>query len=372
MDNKGLIVISAINIREGGPLTILNHCLKDLTSSYLSDKFKILALVHRKDLCYFDGVTYIEFPKSNKRVNYFYNEYFGLRRKIEYNKIDLLLSLTDKTPNINADLKAVYIHNPTPFFEVELNDFIKRPFLVLYKYFYAKLCAINVHSNRYVIVQQNWLRTSFSKLLSFPESKIIVFPPAIAGSFNSNIDSKKNIEKCKTFIFPSLPRSFKNFEIICEAVKILNDKGQQGFKVILTLGGSENKYSKGIFEKYKKLECIQFLGVIPHEELLNIYKEVDCLIFPSRLETWGLAISEFSALNKPLLLADLPYARNTAQGSMKTSFFNVRKPDELAKMMTSLINGDHSFLHSVPKKDPNPPFTTSWLQTVNFLLQKNE
>ncbi len=369
---KKLLVISAINIREGGPLTILNNCLNELANSDLLKRFNIVALVYKKELCLYKGITYVEFPKANKRLHYFYYEYIGLKNRWNQGEIELLISLTDKTPNIKANLKAVYIHNPTPFFEVNIKDFFQRPFLVLYKIFYAKLCSINIKSNNTLIVQQDWLRSAYSDLLDFSKSKIVVFPPVFTKNQQININDIENLSKSKSFIFASLPRSFKNFEVICEAVKIVNNNINDEFKVLLTLNGTENKYSSFIYKKYKSVKNIEFLGLLPHNELVKLYEDTECLIFPSRLETWGLAISEYSIFNKPMLLADLPYAHNTAQGSKKTSFFDVSKADELAKKMIQIIKNDYSFLKEVPRKKIDDPSTTSWIETVNYLLDQHE
>jgi glycosyltransferase involved in cell wall biosynthesis len=371
-DQKKVIIISALNIREGGPLTIVNNCLSELANSDLLNRFKIVTCVHKKSLCLHKGITYLEFPKTKNRLYYLYYEYFGLKKKLSQYNIELFISLTDKTPNVKANKKAVYIHNPTPFFEYSLNDVIHRPFLVLYKLFYAKLCSINVKSNNYVIVQQDWLRTSYSSLLNFTKSKIIVFPPVTVLSPKRISENKKQSDNCVTFIFASLPRSFKNFEIICEATKLVKNTVDDDFRVLLTLNGTENKYASDIYKKYRNEENIEFLGLIPHNELMKLFEDSNCLIFPSRLETWGLAISEYSILNKPMLLADLPYAHNTARGSKKTSFFNVNKADELAEKMIKLLKGDYSFLKEVPKESINAPYTTSWFETFNFLLAKHE
>ena len=42
---------------------------------------------------------------------------------------------------------------------------------------------------------------------------------------NKNIKIEKN-----SFLYPSFPRVFKNFEVICEATKILENKGIKNFK----------------------------------------------------------------------------------------------------------------------------------------------
>ena len=44
---KKIIVVSAVNLVEGGPLTVLQGCLRYLSAN-LSDEYEIIALVLRK------------------------------------------------------------------------------------------------------------------------------------------------------------------------------------------------------------------------------------------------------------------------------------------------------------------------------------
>ena len=64
-ENKKLIVISAINFTEGGPLSILRDSLV-YASEYLSDKYNVIALVHKKSLFDIPNIKYIEYPSSKK------------------------------------------------------------------------------------------------------------------------------------------------------------------------------------------------------------------------------------------------------------------------------------------------------------------
>jgi 1,2-diacylglycerol-3-alpha-glucose alpha-1,2-galactosyltransferase len=50
--------------------------------------------------------------------------------------------------------------------------------------------------------------------------------------------------------------------------------------------------------------CI-FAGEVPHEETRSWYAAADCFFFPSRQETFGLAIVEAAAASLPLVLRDL-------------------------------------------------------------------
>ena len=45
-----------------------------------------------------------------------------------------------------------------------------------------------------------------------------------------------------------------SFEVICEAVIILNKLNIKNFRVVLTIDGTENSYSNHILEKYKSVD----------------------------------------------------------------------------------------------------------------------
>ena len=98
------------------------------------------------------------------------------------------------------------------------------------------------------------------------------------------------------------------------------------------------------------------------------YGKADCLIFPSRIETWGLPISEFAVFDKPMLLADLPYAYETSAGCNQTAYFDVQKPSVLKGMMQRLIEGDNSFLKRNTNLTLNEPLAYSWQELFSKLL----
>ena len=64
--SKRKIVISAVNLFQGGPLTILNDNLKFLNDNF-SNNYEIVALIHSKhlfNLTELNKIKFIEFPKS--------------------------------------------------------------------------------------------------------------------------------------------------------------------------------------------------------------------------------------------------------------------------------------------------------------------
>lgn len=144
------------------------------------------------------------------------------------------------------------------------------------------------------------------------------------------------------------------------------------YNVLLTLKGNENRYAKLLYKQYSSLKTITFGGLLSYEEVYEKYNKIDCLIFPSKLETWGLPISEFMAFDKPMLIADLPYAHETAAGAKYVAFFNPDTPKMLADRMSEVINGDLFNFSSVPLVNIELPHVTSWKMLFDKLLVDND
>jgi Glycosyltransferase len=133
------------------------------------------------------------------------------------------------------------------------------------------------------------------------------------------------------------------------------------FRVIITISGKECSYSKFLWKKFgTKVKALDFVGYVNQNELYSLYQEADCLIFPSRVETWGLPISEFSNTEKPMLLADLPYAHETSLGCRNVAFFDIKDCTILKEQMKRLMDGDYSFLNDRKQNIIKDPACYSW------------
>ena len=146
---KDVLVISAVNLVEGGTLTILNNCLSFLNSnSFICNNYRVIALVHNKNTFHFENIEFREFPLAKR--NWFfrmYYEYIGFNKVSKSLKPKLWLSLHDMSPIVTAERKAVYCHNSTPFYHVKLNQirysYKLYLFSVFYKYIYLSLIHIS-------------------------------------------------------------------------------------------------------------------------------------------------------------------------------------------------------------------------------------
>ena len=192
---------------------------------------------------------------------------------------------------------------------------------------------------------------------------------------------KSNIEKYKPtsekynfeankihFFYPSFPRSYKNHEVILKAIKALpkNISEQSQFH-FTTIKDNKEKYAQFLIKNYSDLENVHFYGKVKRSQLLSMYNAMDCLLFPSKIETWGLPISEAKAYNKPMFLANLPYAKEACGDYEKVTFFDENNPSDLAKLITEFVEGNPTF------QGNTSPFDTSkdlhnWKEVFQYIL----
>lgn len=361
------IVISAVNIRKGGTLTILRDCLQYLST--LSKDYRVVAIVHSRELCDFQGVEYIEMPNIikgwSRRLWCEYVTMYQISQTLS--PVYLWLSMHDTTPRVIAERQAVYCQTSFPFLQWKLRDLSFDYKIVLFALFTRFAYKLNIKQNKYLIVQAEWLRKGFSKMFGLSEDKFIVAPPRLQVIPDFKKHGADN--DVYTFLYAATPDCHKNFEIVCKASQLLEkDLGKGKFKVIFTIDGTENKYSHWLYKRWGNISSLEFKGLMDRVLLFDYYNRADCLIFPSRVETWGLPISEFATFEKPMLLADLPYAHETAMGSKQSAFFDVQNANQLKEHMKCILLGDKSFLKDVTVQKIANPTANSWEKLFAHLL----
>lgn len=360
-------VVSGANITSGGPLEIFRNILKFLNEEFPQQK--VSALVSDRNLFdNYNNIQYIEVKNYKKFILLkFYYEYIYFNKLSQNLNVSLWLSLNDCSPIVKADVQAVYCHNATPFYKRSLQDLFRPTRVFFQSFYYTLFYKINIKNNNYVIVQQNWLKDYFSKKYSIKPEKIIIHNQHAKHCSNNLLQPRENGGDF-IFVYPTKAQPYKNIEIICEAVRMLS---QDNFKCVITIDGHENTYAKSIISKYGMQKKIEFVGYLPKYNLNKLYLESDCLIFSSKLETWGLPISDYKGLNKPIVVSDLPYARETVGNYDKAKFFNPSDAKELAGAMSSILNGYVTYDKTTTLEYPNP-YARSLKELFNILNSESE
>ena len=172
-----------------------------------------------------------------------------------------------------------------------------------------------------------------------------------------------------TFLYAATPDAHKNFETLCHASALLEKRvGKGRFRTVLTISGKENKYAQSLYERWGGCESIIFRGFLSREELRQQYADTDCMVFPSRIETWGLPLSEFKGYERPMLVSDLPFAHETTSGAKAVAFFPPENATRLSQLMQEMLEGDTRELHPVPVRSKGEPTAASWAELFDLLL----
>jgi glycosyltransferase involved in cell wall biosynthesis len=263
-----------------------------------------------------------------------------------------------------AKKQFVYCHHPTTLFQPTWKDWKFNYKIGIFSVLYDYLFNLNISKNHTVFVQQHWIKKTFEKRFNITNIKV-----AIPKYVEEITQEKYNFEENKIhFFYPSFPRSYKNHEIILEAIKLLpiNILAQTQFH-FTTIKGNKEKYAQFLVKEYRFLENVYFYGNVNRKQLLCMYNAMDCLLFPSKIETWGLPISEAKAYKKPMFLANLPYAKEACGNYEKVTFFDEKNASDLAKLITEFVESNHTFHGNTS------PFDTSkdlhnWKEVFQYIL----
>jgi glycosyltransferase involved in cell wall biosynthesis len=361
------MVVSAVNFTEGGPLTILREFVA-AACEMLPLEWNIVVFVNNQGLLELKRPRYIEVPAAkNSWLRRLYVEWFGFAAYAKELRPDLWVSLHDITPRIGAIRQAVYCHNPLPFYRLRLREMWLEPRSILYRLFYSILYRVNLGRNAAVIVQQSWMREQFRGWVG-AATKIIVshpvvdLPPVVLETTRS--ESMGGV----TFVYPALPRVFKNIEIICRAARELEGEQRWRSKIVLTIDGTENRYARWLLRRFGDLRTVRFAGRQTAQQMNALYRTADCLIFPSLLETWGLPITEAKTFGMPMLVADLPYAHETVGNYDCVDFIDVYDFVELGRKMMAFQESRAAFGFA-RRAAPIAPFAADWRELLSLLVE---
>jgi glycosyltransferase involved in cell wall biosynthesis len=362
------IVISGVNLTEAGPLKVF----KDVVKSFLNCDVEIICLVNSNELfneIISSKITFIEYPNVKKKwMSRIFFEYIQCRRISEKLRPDIWLSMHDMSPFlVSVPCQFVYCHNASIFYKATLNDFRFDFKFSLFTLFYKWIYRINLRSNLAIIVQQNWIGHYFHKNLKC--ENILISKPISDLKDNSTSISNKKIKGKIKFFYPALGRTFKNFEVLFNALQYLKDNYiyvYNSIELSLTISKFGSEYEKYLINKFNGLSNVIFLGKLDFSEVEKEYARCDVVIFPSKLETWGLPISEAKEYNKPIILSDLPYAHETLGNYSKAKFFDINDPIALSHIIIDLYNHEDVFL----KKEYCDKSSFIVCNSVNELSQK--
>ncbi len=234
--------------------------------------------------------------------------------------------------------------------------------LYMFSKLYGFLYQINIAKNSTVIVQQQWIRKEFFQ--RFGCESILVAHPEQGGRAVEVVGIKRTGRK---FFYPSIPRFYKNFEVLLEAwQRLCAIPGWDG-ELVVTVDESSGDYGRALMKKFGGLNGVVYAGRLTREQVQHIYSQSDCLVFPSKIETWGLPITEAKQAGLAVFVADEPYAREAVGGYPAAEFFPANDSAALASLMKRFRDGLLNFDVGQNEIVIDEPYAPNWKSLFEYI-----
>lgn len=164
----------------------------------------------------------------------------------------------------------------------------------------------------------------------------------------------------------------RRFEDGIQALKILTD---QNYDATLSIVG-DYKINQKYFGKLKSLvralgldERVYFLGKLSEEELLKQYQKNDIFVFPSHLQSWGLAVFEAMACGLPVIVSKTSGAAEVLNNRDNALLVNPKQPKEIAEAIKMLIDNPELYLKVSKKGREFVKNNISWSRYTEEMLK---
>lgn len=351
----------------GGTYYILN-LINALNTLPDRDKPEILLLCQTED-DYKYAWEYTSYPHLSCRLT-FKPKRFDMTKIVNriYNKIFhngnllYLRRFDEKVDVIYPVLEKYQLKSPSPilhwipdFQELHFPEYFSKFGL---KYRKAKNKALFSSGNPVVFSSYDALKDAHE---FYPESKNVKTPVL---HFASEIPQYDINNKNAIFKKFNIDRPFllcanqlwvhKNHMTLFKAVNLIK---QQGHDILVLCSGGKKDHRNPEYhdslEKYisdnNLSDNIKLLGLIERDELVCLMNECISIVQPSLFEGWNTGVEEAKAINKYLILSDIPVHRE--QVTQNATFFNPYDETELSEKLLNAYKSAPSVVETDYNRD---------------------
>lgn len=336
------ILVSAAALRTSGARTIYQQFIDHLSSRVDGNHYYVM-VDKSMEMNEIPGVEYwiIDISSKFKRLVY---DYWGMKVLLKNKGInfDLVISLQNVGIRSMRNVRQIiYYHQSLPFFNYNFNIFKKGELLLmLYKYIYPFFVNRSIGAKTEMIAQIPSIKDGIiSKYKLHPDNVHVLFPDM----------EKINVEKIEHYsfsadyyhyIYPATGCSYKRHSFLVDVIGTLHKRKPEIAKKIRIHFTLTKKNEKSLINKIRKagvMDNFVFHGIVPHNQILSMYKSSNGLLFPSVIETLGLPLIECAHFGKTVIACDMVYAHEVLKGYNGVKFVNPYSEEEWANALCDSI-----------------------------------
>ena len=242
-------------------------------------------------------------------------------------------------------------------------SFLKNPswYSRTYYLYYRFMTPLAVKTSQHILTVSEFSKSEILRFYPFLKAeKISVVYNAIDRKLFKPLTSHLSPLTSEPFVLcvSSLdPR--KNFARLIEACQ-----GLTGAKLYIV-----GKYNR-VFSQQMQLdttsENIQFLGRVSDDELVRLYNQAACFVFPSLYEGFGLPPLEAMACGCPVLVSDIPVEREVCGDA--ALYFNPLDSENILHTITQYLNDTDVIKEKMRQKGYENITRFSWEKSAEVLV----
>ncbi len=268
-----------------------------------------------------------------KKLSFFINPY---KKVLNRKKIDLFHVPLQYSPIYGRDVPIITtMHDLQELHFPEFFDEHER----LHRGLNNKKAITN---SDHVIVSFEHIRKDLVKYFNISDEKISVCPPPFTEDWfaTTNETLKDTLIKKYNFrnpfiLYPAATWRHKNHINLIKAISSLRN---EGISIQLVCTGNKTKYYVSLKKKISELELtdqIKFLGIIPEEDLIGLYKCASMVVIPTLYEAGSGPLYEAMRYSVPVICSDVTSLPDTMGN--KKYIFNPNNINEIASLIKKML-----------------------------------
>lgn len=250
-------------------------------------------------------------------------------------------------------------------------SFLKNPswYSRTYYWYYKFMTPLAVKTSQHILTVSEFSKSEILGFYPFLKAeKISVVYNAIDRQLFKPLTSDIKHQPSDIFHQPSDPFVLcvssidprKNFARLIEACQ-----GLTGAKLYIV-----GKYNR-VFSQQIQLDTtsdhIQFLGRVSDDELVRLYNQAACFVFPSLYEGFGLPPLEAMACGCPVLVSDIPVEREVCGDAAQ--YFNPLDPCNILHTITQYLSDADVIKEKMRQKGFENITRFSWEKSAQALMK---
>lgn len=340
------VVVSSSATRSSGTLTIYKQFLEHLPSHLDGKHYTIFVhpTMPQPDI---EGVEYVHVHTEGQFQRIWF-DWRGSKKIIESLNIepDLIISLQNTGLRcLRGCPQLIYYHLPFPFYNYKYDLTNKRELsLELYKKFYPFFVKKSVGKDAHFVAQIPFIAENIVQRFGVPYENVHTLFPDLEQVPVDSIEEYRPWNDGKYhFVLPATGFRYKGHATLVEALSLAKKKIGNSVMMHFTIEEATMPEVASLVKERNVGEMVEFIGSVPHEKLLSMYKSSAGLLFPSVIETLGLPLIEAAAFGLPIAVSDVRYAHEVIGNYDGVAFLEPYNYEQWAEAICELANKKQRF-----------------------------